>query len=311
MTFIAAFRGIDSVIFGADTQETVALTKYNYCEKLKVVDLPWGALVIGGAGNGDLCDGFFQAVEDETATFTPSSMGDVQEKLKRVLKMFCEKEVIYAQPKNRHFKFVIGASLVGRSVELWKTAGSRLIKIPNYGIIGWDAPIYKYFAERLKNFHAYPSEAVLAISYLLGIAKETGEGVGGENKIIVLRYGYAVEEPKAHVDSVVGRLADFNETLDRLFFTSMNLSIDENGFKQTMKLTEDYLLLLRRKHQNEVARILVEQQDMAKYYLYPRLPLTTRIFFTSIVFPKTLGFVTPPSKPGEQGSIPTRLTFEA
>jgi hypothetical protein len=313
VTYIAAFRGLDSVVFGADTQETIGGHKV-YTEKLKTIEAPWGAIVIGGAGNGELCDGFSQAIEDETKSLKPSSIADIEIMVKTVLQTFYAQDVAYEKPKNRAIKFVIGASLLSSQVSLWRTAGQRLISIPKFAIIGFDAPIYKYFAKRLQQFSDYPSQTVLVMAYLIGIAKETGQAVGGKSHITVLRSGRAFPESDEYITSITGRIDEFYKIIDRLFFLSMDLAVNEDGFRGVMKQVGDLLLMLRQKHAYEAAQLSVKLANDPSWKgdPYPKLvPGSLTIVANNISFTTDRDFLTERCDPAERGSIPSVLTFEA
>jgi hypothetical protein len=311
MTFICTFRGVDSVTFGADTQETVDSNKV-YAEKILTVEHPWGAVVIGGAGNGELCDGFVQAVRDDFGGIKPSSLLDVETGLKETLRTFYREDVAYASPKHRRVKLLIGASL-GKDVALWQTTGQRLVSVPDLAIVGYEAPIYQYFAKRLHRLCEYPSQSVLAMAYLIGIAKDTGEGVGGNSHITVLRNGRAFPETKEYVDSIVGRIAEFANLIDRFFLVSMDLCFPEDKFRGCVRQFENLLVMLRTKHAFEAAQISVRNANDPSWKgdAYPKLiPGTLQILHRKVFFISDKAFVTPAcSNPAESASIPSAIAF--
>lgn len=328
MTFVAAFRGDDSVVLGADTQETVNEDKINYAEKIKTIEGPWGALAIAGAGRADLCDAFPQAVEDGVKQWKCVTVPEIETNLKTILSRFYERDVAYVRGKRREIKFIVGlSSSPSHEVRLWRTSASRLLSVPKFSIIGYETPVYSYFGNRLKDFAQVPSQMVLVMAYLIGIAKETGTSVGGDSHIVVLRHGGAYPESKDYVGSVSERIARFREIADRLYFLSMDFAVQDDGFKGAMKETENVLLLLRSKYMHETARMVLESLKNPSWRgdAYPKLPqgtailddggvvrLAMRIYIPILVEFETVSeFVTAaPSNWAERLSTPAHLVFE-
>lgn len=293
MTYIAAFRGIDSVVMGADTQETQDAEKYIYCEKIKIIEkIKWGSVVVGGAGVGKLCDAFPMAMEDETKDFTPSSMEDVELELKRVLALFFREDVALEKPDARQLSLLIACGVPGAGVALWKAEGPRLLRVKDYDFVGYDSTVYRYFAKRLHAHPGYPSQTVLSIAYLLAIAKDTGDGVGGDSQIVTIREHGAYSEPKEYAESLAKRISEFGDALDPLMFMAMDFSIKDVDLRELIRQTENILFMLRRMHEAEVAKIIEDHvQDPAwRGDLYPKLPPDSILARgDEVIYPRVLG----------------------
>jgi len=263
-----------------------------YSENINMPEVAWGHVVVGGAGNGDLCEGFSEAIRDETKAFKPKSMADVEIELKRVLQLFYERDVKYEKPKDRLLALLVGVGLPKAGTSLWRSRGARLLPVKHHAIIGYDAPVYKYFAKRLDKFPGYPSQMVLIVAYLLSIAKETGNGVAGGSQIVILKEEGVFEETQKYADLLTQRIKDFNDNLDRVFFMAMDLAIKEEDFKDVLKQTENILLMLRRKHTNDAAQVILEQTEDPTWKgdLYPKLPKGSMLVRgEEVLYPRYLG----------------------
>jgi hypothetical protein len=312
MTFIAAFRSSDAIVFGADTQETQGGYKV-YAEKIRDVEFPWGTMVLGGSGSGELSDAFEEALRDELGTATISSLADLQEKLKEILRVFHREDVAYAHRNHNRVKFLIGAS-IGSDVMLWQNKGQRLIQVPKFGIVGYDAAVYKYFARTLYPLCEHPSQMVLVMAYLIGIAKQTADGVSGSSHITVLRRGRAFPEMQEYVDSLIERINEFRYQIDRFFFVSMDLCFNEDGFHGLVRQFENLLVMLRRKYSFETAQIAIRNANNPDWKgdAYPKLvPGTLHILASKLFYFCSKPFTTAACSPAESESIPSVLVLES
>jgi len=92
----------------------------------------------------------------------------------------------------------------------------------------------------------------------------------------------AFPEPKEYVESVTERLKEFHDITDRLYFLSMDLAINDDGFKGAVERSEEVLILLRRKYRQEAAEITFKHiiNPQWKGDAYPKLPPGTAFINT-------------------------------
>jgi len=237
VTYIAAFRCSDGIVLAADTLEVFG-DQTQYAEKVCGENFPWGCLAVGGAGNGILSDAFMQLLMDELRQFAPSSGVSLEDKIRQTLTRFYAEDVTLQPAKQRQVQFLIAAH--DGALHLWISKGRRLQRLrENYGVIGYDSPVYKHFARMLFKDDTPVTRGVVLSIYLLNLAKSTTNIVGGpENHVLTLTKSGVVVEDHEYLADIEEHLRKFNAALSEVLLVVNDASVPQRLFDLYLKKFE-------------------------------------------------------------------------
>jgi hypothetical protein len=210
VTLIAGIDCHDGIVIGADSQES---SFYRKSEVTKVMthssppDTPGPSLIIAGAGNGSLADFAAHRILTEVSSLAFTTL--IEQKIIEVLKDIFSTQVPLHPVRNieeASFQLLIAlhASDSFFGPNLYSTDGATLNKRPAYYALGSGA-LVDYILDKFGRSPKFMGlrkvlsieEGTGAIEYMLQIAKEYVEGVGGKSQIVVMRADGTIDE-KVH-----------------------------------------------------------------------------------------------------------------
>src|SRR5260370_23603284 len=175
MTYIVGMRsaGERGFVISADSQETYN-EEVDYVEKIETDDAGRWEVAIGGAGRGQLVDGFVQHAIETIRKADPKDSDPLGQTLRDALVQFYGTDVRLFPGREKSVKFLIGArhSDTGKTC-LWRTAGSRVFPVQKATAIGYRAPFCNYILKRMYRSNLELPQLVLLSVYLLTIAKKS------------------------------------------------------------------------------------------------------------------------------------------
>jgi hypothetical protein len=210
--------------------------------------------VAGGAGDGDLVDGFIDRLKDDIAGWRDNlSRPEVKDQLRRSLLDYRRNEVATSGVADNPLEFLICVKGTTGGPFLFK-ADTAIRSIDEWEIIGWDEGIYRHDIQRHYKPDTTTPFAMLIGAHVLLLAKSTSNNVGGPTKIVIGdAFGLQTvsERDAGELDK---RIAEFDATVDavrlRLCDTTVPLddfTTDLLGFYETVvnlrvTLTHDIIL---------------------------------------------------------------------
>jgi hypothetical protein len=157
VTLIAAFKCDTGVVVCADTKETVEIPgRGQYRVKVaKIEPQDAGAydVVIGGAGDGYLVDGFTRKLVNEIATWPPLLDDETIENRITALSLdyhsthvaAASAAAVAAHSPIDPLDFLLCLKRKGDpNVILWELRDTVIIPTDTYSLVGWEEPIYEY-----------------------------------------------------------------------------------------------------------------------------------------------------------------------
>lgn len=252
MSYLAAFRSADGVVMSADTQETVGDEKV-YVEKITIDRREPGqyGLVIGGAGRGELVDGFVQQLTRKSKKSKPKNLSALEKLIEAVLTEFYAKDVHLLPGKGKGIKFLISAtcSVGGADVGLWRTSGARVFEVPKYAAIGYNAQLCQHVARRSYKSDLPLGQLVLLATYVVAISKSVAVSVGGEDtQVVVIRDNGIYPEPVEYIRDLEGRLKSYEKQITDIFLACADTSIHVHVLQTLLAEFSETTLLLHRQH---------------------------------------------------------------
>lgn len=253
MTLIAAFRCYEGVVLCADQQETVGGIRVAV-NKIKPQDCCNYQLAFAGSGNGDLIDGFADALRLDVAQW-PSQLDEntIRGNIRNLLLDFHENEIaLYPadiRSDNLNHCLVCIKPKGSPDIFLWELRGSVIVPVNDYALLGHDVAIYKHEIKKLYRRKPHGLRAVLIGIHLFSLAKETSNYVGGPTDVIFVRDSGMWPEQEQRIRKLTEHMETFNRmTAELLLECADTVTVDEafanrlNRFQEKVtELREEYI----------------------------------------------------------------------
>lgn len=190
MTLIAAFRCEEGVVICADSQETQGDWRLSV-DKLIPKDVGWYRLAIGGAGCGDIIDGFTERLTDlATAWAKGLEAAEVKALIQAALIDYYDNEVRaypFLTPDEGIMDFVCSLYCKGTGrTYLWKLAGTAVQTVSQFCVVGHGRAFYEREAQRLYRQNLPAMRGILIAIHLFSLANDTSNVIGGLTKVVFL-----------------------------------------------------------------------------------------------------------------------------
>ena len=262
VTLIAGFRCSDGAIICADSQETAGPYRVKVDKLTPFTSGNFQVAIAGSGMDGDLIDGFVQRLEDGLKGSSMETLDEFRDFTRLELSDFINSEAATYPAVSRKMHFLVCArSIIGAAFEIWRTAGTRLIRVPRSVLVGWNEELYKNEIER-----SYPGKSVtLPISQtiflalrIFALAKSTANYVGGQTTVVVARdNGLWVESPE-WIEKLEERVSVFDNQFRNLMVACPDTSISAEGFLKQATEFQDTLIHLRAEYLAETAAIVLQ-----------------------------------------------------
>lgn len=249
MTLIPAFRCSGGAVICADSQETVGGHRVSR-QKLKPFTVDNFDVVVGGSGeNGHLLDGFVQRLRDELETNPPSppTIASMKTFIRSHLLDFIKNEISMFPRTQQSMRFAIGVhSHEPQDFEIWQSKGSRLSRIDDYALIGWDEEMYEHTAQRLYKPSLKLSQIIPLAIYLLEIAEDTSNYVKRPFSVAVITKDYPIflEHSKA-ISDIEQMTRLYTAQLENMLLTCADTAMSSKEFEQKFREFQDTILQFR------------------------------------------------------------------
>ena len=266
MTLIAAFKCYDGAVIVADSQETLGIyAPQGYgdyrCRVDKIRPQRAGQywLVVGGAGDGDLVDGFCDRLKDTVAGWQEKhDAPTIKERVRQLLLDFNRNELAASGLADEKLDFIICIKHLdpGPDPVLLK-AGKTIRPIDDYALVGWEEGIYKHFIDRLYKYQADNKDtrdrntgnrALLVGIYVMMLARSTSNVIGPPTVAIRARTSSVREEPLENIQLIERRLESFSNILEDLTLWCPYPDISQVEFPGYLDKIEQQLLALREQY---------------------------------------------------------------
>jgi hypothetical protein len=274
MTLIAGIRCRDGIVLCADTQETEGDYR-SPVQKIIPISIGGHQIIIAGSGHAGLIESFIVQVNGAIAKQCDGldNVG-LREVIESVLVEFYRNDVALCPdpPDEKYLKFFIAASSPKvRQFNAWISENVRLRPLDKHELIGWDAPIYKLALRRLYGEKMSLSQAVLAAIYVLTVAKETSNYVGGALSLAIIRENGIWMEDERYVQTLEDQLKIYESFTSSLLLACADTSIYSADLQT---LIDAFSKVVRSLHEKQINAVL---DGMLKNSLcvndpFPRVP---------------------------------------
>ncbi|MDX6500316.1 MAG: hypothetical protein QOG23_3576 [Blastocatellia bacterium] len=238
VTLIAAFKCDQGVVICADTKETISIPHQGEYRvrvtKIKPQSAGEYDIVIGGAGDAHLVDGFSRKLVSEIAGWQPSLDDEsIETRITSLAMDYHSTHVALAYhghpPDPLNFLLCIKRKN-DPNILLWELRDTVIIPTEGYSLLGWEEAIYEYEVKWLYREGLRISQAALLGIRLFAMAKETSNYIGGDTQLIVVTASGMEAVDQEQVNTLEDRVETFNNAMARLVLGLPDTSIDQQEF---------------------------------------------------------------------------------
>jgi hypothetical protein len=300
MTLICAWRCTDGLVMCADSQETVNDGRYDYRVSVqKIAPEIMGQLQICICGTGtpvSLIESFIIQCRRSLNDNSPTNLAGLVTALETELALFYSIDVAACLDQDKSVEFIIGVTCPSTNeADIFLTENIRLRPAKNWELIGFDLPLYKDLAKRLypKKGSMTINEGILAGVYLLMVAGQTSNYVGGETSVAVIRPDNIWIELPKYVTEMEKRLKVYESKVNELFLACSDTSLSPGKLSEKLASFSDVVTKLHEFHLNNIASMTLSAGLNTATDPYPKLPPGATLSVTStgelgkVVYPET------------------------
>lgn len=273
VTLVAAFRCEGGVVLCADSQETIDIPERGSyrvnVDKLERKDAGQYEVIIGGAGDGALVDGFV----DQFAERVSEWQGEYQEsemlgRIRQFVRDYyaIEVDLSPAHPDDKNLGFVICLRRKSDgALSLLRTVDLHVRSVSDLTLLGWEEPLYWREAKRLYHLNLTEastpssSEAMLLGVHLFSIAKETSNVISGDTKILVARSDGIYALNPNDVRELEARVKAFEGLLSFIFLALPDVTVTHTELARYLKNFEDLALQFHDHFTLQIAQTAMER----------------------------------------------------
>jgi hypothetical protein len=279
VTLIAAVRADDGIAICADSQETVGDYRRSV-QKITPVKSGNLELVLAGAGNGDLIEGFIVMLSRGLPGANIETLEGFVTYCESTLATFYQTDVPTAAEDNRSLFLFIAASIPTRKeYQVWIARSTRLKPLGESDLLGWDETLYYRPLEHMRHEGISVAQAVLTVIHTVTIAEESSNYVRSPLAVAIVNSNGIAIEDVGYVQMLQGRLLEYEKRLDAVFLACADTSVYKKSLEEKLsafateaiQLHDDYTI--QAIHHSLGKAISGEGHGDA----YPKFPLGTRI----------------------------------
>ncbi len=275
MTLIAAFRCEEGVVLCADSQETIDIPgRGSYrvnVNKLERKDAGQYEVIIGGAGDGALVDGFVDQLAERISEWPREHQeSELLSSVRQFVRDYYATDVAlspaYLDDKNLGFVICLRRRSDG-NISLWRVIDLNVRDVPELTLLGWEEPLYWREAKRLYHLGdaitaiAKPSisEAILLGVHLFSVAKDSSNVISGETKILAVRGNSIHEIRPDDVKELEARIKVFESLSAMIFLALPDVTIGHTEIVQYLRDFEKAAVRLHNHFKLHIALTLAER----------------------------------------------------
>jgi hypothetical protein len=200
----------------ADNEESTAYEK-EWVEKIADIDSHGWLIGIGGAGPGELIEGFVQSVRDEVSAAEIPTLSELKLSVERILRDYYATTVRNWPGKMKQMHFLITAKKVGASeIELWHVRATKLVPVSK-AVVGSEGKLCRMLLKKYYRKDMPTAKAVVLAVYLLTVAKNTVANVSGDTQLLLLTQRGLEFELQNYVNVVEAALGDYETEVGNMF----------------------------------------------------------------------------------------------
>lgn len=279
MSLFVAVKCSDGFAVCADSQETVNEVRVSV-QKITPRHCGNFDIAIGGVGNtGELVDSFVRRFEMGVTKSQFSTLDELEEFGNRELMDFRDVEAhTYSAEQMARMEFLVAArTIAAPSVQVWRTAASRLIPVEDKALIGWEPELYKHVATRLYRSNMPLVQGIFLGLHLLSLAKDTSTFVSEPYTVIVARENGIWLDKKSNIENMLSRLSIFSEQFDEVMLAFPDISLNETLFRQKLLQFERDILELRESYFKATMQTMMTEGLNTCNDPYARIPAGTTL----------------------------------
>jgi len=281
VTLIAGFKTSEGVVMCADSQQTLGIplpdedyAEYRtYISKIEPQRTGLYDVVIGGAGDGALVDGFVDTLVDQIQTWPPNlSEAAIKEAVRSIVINYHAQEVAVSPgaEASKRIQFLMCLrehSNGAKQIHLLEIRSTAVRRIETYSLIGWEEGIYTHDIERHYRDNQSNLYSILLGIHLFLLAKKTSVNIGGETKIVVASSSGMVTLDPQSVAELDQRVSAFDMLLDELRLQLSDTTFPPDEFEDGLKEFSRTVLLM---HLHNI--MYVSQRKLALLEADPNAP---------------------------------------
>ena len=237
-------------------------------------------VAIGGVTNtAELADSFVRCFEVGVTKGKFSTLDELEEFGNGELLNFRELEAqTYSPEQLARMEFVIAAKPANiPSVQVWRTAASRLIPIEDYALVGWQPELYKQVAARLYHSGMPLVQGIFFGLHILALAKDTSYFVDSPFTVIVAKQNGLWLDKTPNINNMLSRLAAFSKLSSNLMLDLPDISLNETAFKQKLLKFQQDVFSLRHAYFEATVKLMAAEGFASCNDPYLRIPPGTVI----------------------------------
>lgn len=274
MTLIAGLVTSTGIVFASDSEESGGYRKASADKILSHQNPSGSSIVVSGSGHGHLIDYTAQRILKEATPFPelPKVLEQIELVLREVFQDHVRLQAV-RDIRQADFELLIGVKAsADTKAHLFSTSGIAIIEKTKYQVCGSGA-LVDYILSQMYRQPMSTEDAVCACLYLLNVAKEYVDGVGGDSHIKILNHhnGSIMEKPDWEVTAEEDLTKSFTKISSNIMFATLRtIGGTDSDFEQALsKFGNDvHELREKKKKSDEVIEKLIkawrEEQERKK-----------------------------------------------
>ncbi len=257
MTLIAALRSPDGAVIAVDSQETVRTKREQWkhsVQKVKPETIGKFDIAVAGSGDGELIDAFMDQFKDALANFSGSTLKEFKQFMQAEILRFMREEKTWTA--GRQMRLIVASrSHEQQAFELWRSAGSKLVRIDTFHLVGLSDYLYQQAASQMYSPTIPLSQAVLLGLRILDLGKSTSSCVDLPYSVVTVR-GSAIQmqHPKT-VRTLVETITLFGAASNSLLIACGDSALPSADFNKQLHEFSEATRQMRHNYQQSLSAL--------------------------------------------------------
>jgi hypothetical protein len=257
MTLIAVLRSPDGAVIAADSQETVMTKRERWkysVQKIKPEAAGRFDIAVAGGGDGELMDAFVDQFENRLAHFSGSTLKEFKQFMQSEILRFTREEKTWTA--GRKMRLIVAASShEQREFELWRSAGSKLIRIDAFHLVGFSDYLYQHAASQMYSPTMPLGQTVLLSLRILDLAKSTSGYVDRPYSVVTVRGNAIQMQHPEIIHTLVESVTLLDAAFNSLFIACADPALPLADFNKQLQEFSETTRQMRRTYQQSLSAL--------------------------------------------------------
>jgi hypothetical protein len=257
MTLIAVLRSPEGAVITADSQETVTTKRERWkysVQKVEPETVGKFDIAVAGGGDGELIDAFIDQFKDRLANFPGTKLKEFKQFMQSEIILFMREEKAWTV--GRQMRLIVAArSHEQQAFEIWRSAGSKVIRIDTFHLVGFTDYLYQHAASQMYSSTIPLGQAVLLGLRILELAKSTSGYVDPPYSVVTVR-GDAIQTPHPKIiQTLVESVTLFGAAFDSLFLACADSALPLADFTKQLQEFSETTRQMRHDYQQSLSEL--------------------------------------------------------